>query len=159
MSSFLDDASLLDQFEACTLPGAKWTHEAHLRVAIMHLWSLSSEEAIDVLRERIRAYNSATGVPNSLTRGYHETITVAWVSILSARLTPADMRLRTLHVLARHPDLLSSDLLGAHYSAAVLKSPIARATFVPPDLQPFPPRRPNPRAPVSPFRQVTRMAG
>ncbi len=59
-----------------SLPKAEWTHAAHFAAAF---WLLRSPER-DALREMpgfIRAYNEATGTPNTDTGGYHETITLA----------------------------------------------------------------------------------
>jgi hypothetical protein len=35
------------------------------------------------MRERVAAYNVAVGGPNTETGGYHETVTVLWIKILS----------------------------------------------------------------------------
>ena len=77
--TFTSDAeikSTTDAFMAKTLPKPDWTHEAHFAVALC----LLADETRDVFREmplRIRAYNEATGVANTETEGYHETITLA----------------------------------------------------------------------------------
>jgi hypothetical protein len=66
-----------------TLPKSDWTHAAHFAAA---LWLLSCRRDLDASREMpplIRAYNVATGVANTDTGGYHETITQA--SIRAAR--------------------------------------------------------------------------
>src|SRR5687768_10483767 len=59
-----------------TLPKPEWTHAAHFACA---LWALTRPD-MDAFRDMpglIRAYNEATGVPNTDTDGYHETITMA----------------------------------------------------------------------------------
>jgi hypothetical protein len=68
---------------ARTLPKPRWTHAAHFAAAV---WILVRRP--DLLPERdlpgiIRAYNEATGVANTDTGGYHETITLA--SLRAAR--------------------------------------------------------------------------
>jgi glutathione S-transferase len=67
--------ALAAAFEAGTLPRAQWTHAAHLAVALWTLSRLPRDAALAHLRERIRAYNAATGTPNTDSSGYHETLT------------------------------------------------------------------------------------
>jgi hypothetical protein len=54
--------ALVRGFENCTLPFARWTHEAHLTVAIFFLSSLPTDEATEHIREGIQRYNLANGV-------------------------------------------------------------------------------------------------
>ncbi|HEX7884720.1 MAG TPA: hypothetical protein VF474_01970, partial [Phenylobacterium sp.] len=65
-----------------TLPKPEWTHAAHFAAAF---WLLTRPQG-DAEAEMpglIRAYNAATGVENTDTSGYHETITLA--SLRAAR--------------------------------------------------------------------------
>ena len=65
-----------------TLPKAEWTHAAHFAAA---LWVLTRPD-MDAVRDMaglIRDYNEATGVRNTDSTGYHETITQA--SLRAAR--------------------------------------------------------------------------
>ncbi len=66
---------LVEAFEACTLPGAEWTHRAHLTVALWYVSHLPFEEALETIRTRIQRYNLSRGVLTTETNGYHETIT------------------------------------------------------------------------------------
>jgi hypothetical protein len=65
----------------CSLPKAQWTHEAHLRVGLWHLLAYSTDEALEMMRARITAYNVACGVGNTDSSGYHETITRFFVTL------------------------------------------------------------------------------
>jgi hypothetical protein len=60
---------------ARTLPKSEWTHEAHLRAGLWHAVHHPDAIALNLLRERIRAYNESTGVANTASSGYHETTT------------------------------------------------------------------------------------
>jgi hypothetical protein len=87
----------------------------------------------------IRAYNEATGVPNTDTSGYHETITLG--SLRSARAWLAARNDRPLHEALN--ELLASeygrsDWLLVYWSQPLLFSAAARATWVEPDLRPLP---------------------
>ena len=66
----------------CSLPKIEWTHAAHFAAAFWLLRCSEADAARDMPR-LIRAYNVATGVPNSYSSGYHETITLG--SLRAAR--------------------------------------------------------------------------
>jgi hypothetical protein len=125
------------------LPKPEWTHAAHFACA---LWMLrhQPEPALEVaMPPLIRAYNEATGVPNTDTDGYHETITLA--SIAAARaLLGAQAPDRPLHAvlgaLMAGP-LGRSDWPLAYWTKARLFSVEARRTWVAPDLAPLDPQR------------------
>ena len=70
---------IAEAFLACTLPKAEWTHEAHLKVGLWHCLRYSADESLNLLRERISKYNISTGVQNTESSGYHETITRFYV--------------------------------------------------------------------------------
>ena len=121
-----------------TLPKSEWTHSAHFAAAF---WLLRQPGA-DAMRDMpglIRAYNEVSGVVNSDTSGYHETITVASLRAamgwLDARTDePLGATLRQF-LAARYG---RSDWLLEHWSRPVLFSVTARRRWVEPDLKPLP---------------------
>ena len=141
MSHFSSDAEidrigrgLIDR----SLPKAEWTHAAHFAAA---LWLLRRPD-MHAAREMpglIRAYNEATGTPNTDTGGYHETITLA--SLRAAHAWLAESPHAPLHEVLE--ELLASrfgrsDWLMAHWSKPLLFSVTARRSWVEPDLEPLP---------------------
>ena len=71
-----------------TLPKQEWTHRAHFAAA---LWLLSHPDVLvkaGGMAPIIRQYNEATGVWNTDSGGYHETITQA--SLRGAAVMLAD---------------------------------------------------------------------
>lgn len=128
-------AGLLDR----SLPKADWSHRAHFAAAlwlITHPEVLAREGGIATI---IRRYNEATGVANTDTGGYHETITLA--SLRGAASYLAD---GSRIGLGGRLDRLMSGLLGdkrwllAYWSEARLMSRDARREWVEPDLAPLP---------------------
>lgn len=121
-----------------TLPKSEWTHAGHFAAA---LWLLRQPQ-VDALRDMpglIRAYNEATGTPNTDTGGYHETITLA--SLRAGRAWLADRPDAALHEALQ--GLLASaygrpDWLLLYWSKPVLFSVAARRGWVEPDLQRLP---------------------
>lgn len=130
----MTDEEFLAAFEACTLPPEAWTHRAHVRMAWLYLRRFPLAEARELTGRGIRRFN-ATRLAKPLA--YHETITQAYLTLISARLDPAEA-FETF--CARSGDLLDSQLgvLLRHYRRETLFSDAARDAFVPPDLMAFP---------------------
>jgi hypothetical protein len=121
-----------------SLPKPEWTHAAHFAAAC---WLLRRTD-LDVPREMpalIRAYNEATGVPNTETGGYHETITLASLRAASAWLAahPDTALHEVLNELLASP-YGRSDWLLTYWSREVLFSVAARRAWVEPDIRPLP---------------------
>lgn len=121
------------------LPKSDWTHAAHFAAAI---WLLAHHPEIDArvaMPEMIRAYNAVTGVANTDSSGYHETITQA--SLRAARAFLLERLRHPLFLVCN--ELMSSPLgkpewLLTYWSRARLFSIEARRVWVEPDIQPFP---------------------
>jgi len=125
-------------FCACTLPKAEWTHCAHLRVGLWHVMHHGPEEALSLLRTRIRALNESHGVANSETGGYHESITRFYVWQVTKFLEECD-RTRPLDELVAQLILRYGDkaLPLRYWSKERLMSTEARLGWVEPDLLPL----------------------
>ena len=113
-------AGLLDR----TLPKSDWTHDSHLLACIS---LVRRHGAAKALRDAIPPYNVSTGVANTTTGGYHDTITVYYVwaidCLLAAGLTAAE-------ILA--DPLVDRTAALAFWDCDVLMSPTARARWTPP---------------------------
>lgn len=125
------------EFIALTLPKAEWTHHAHLRVGLWHALRYPDSVALDLLRDRIRAYNESTGVANTASAGYHETITRFYLGVIRNFLESVDPR-RPADELAQ--ELIARcgdrDLPLRHYTRERLYSTEARLGWMAPDLEP-----------------------
>ncbi len=122
-----------------TLPKVEWTHAAHFAVTI---WLLTNNAKIHVAQElpcAIRAYNEATGVANTDTSGYHETITQA--SIRGAESFVSQSRRQPLVAICNA--LMASPLgspkwLLTYWSHSRLFSVEARRVWLDPDVKALP---------------------
>ena len=121
-----------------TLPKPEWTHAAHFAAALWVLRrpGMNAEAEMPGL---IRAYNLATGVENTDSSGYHETITLA--SLRAARDWLEKRPEMPLHEVLN--ELLASrygrsDWLLEYWSKPVLFSVMARRAWLEPDLKPLP---------------------
>ncbi len=123
------------------MPKREWTHQAHLRAGLWHLLHCRQQEepAIELLRARIRDYNLATGVANTDSSGYHETITRFYLRVIRVFLDSIDTTRPidelAAQLIAQHGE---HDLVLQFYSRARLFTPQARASWVEPDLLPLP---------------------
>jgi hypothetical protein len=140
--SFASDAEIIDLGEGVldrTLPKPRWTHAAHFAAAVWILLRRPDLAPERDLPEIIRAYNEATGVANTDSGGYHETVTQA--SLRAARAFLAALPSGTpLHqacnALLASP-LGDKDWLLACWSRETLFSVKARREWVEPDLVPL----------------------
>lgn len=122
-----------------TLPKLAWTHSAHFASALWLLSSCPEDDCFRRMPDLIRAYNEATGVANTDTSGYHETITIASLRAARAFLAedPSRPLFMTCNALLTSP-LGKSNWLLAYWSRPRLFSAEARRIWVDPDLEPFP---------------------
>jgi hypothetical protein len=129
----MTDDEFLAAFESAAIPRPEWTHEAHVRMAWLYLTRLALAEALHRVRDGIQKLNAANGVAD----GYHETITVAFVRVIAARLEPGE---GYAAFRARNPELFDRTLaaLLRHYSKERLYSPEARRAFIEPDAMTLP---------------------
>ena len=134
----MNDDELLAAFENCTLPIEQWTHRAHVRVAYLYASRHDLEPAIDRMRLNIKAYNKATDTPESIDRGYHETITQAFMRLVfTANLTTGPHG-SSNEFCERHPEFFSKYALKKFYSTERIMTWEAKREFVEPDLCPLP---------------------
>ncbi len=108
----------------------------------MTLWLVRYRSDLDLDAEMpnlIRAFNEATGTPNTETGGYHETITRA--SLAAVRVALAEAPSQPLcEILDRLLDspLGDSKWLLDYWSRERLFSVEARRRWLPPDIKPLP---------------------
>lgn len=126
------DREFLKQFDDCMLPESQFGHDGHVRMAWLRLSEAAFEDALVQIRGGIQRYASSKNAPTK----YHETVTVAFATIIAARIRPGES---FDEFSGRNPDVFSPrPLLQAHYSANVLNSARAKQKFVEPDLAPLP---------------------
>ena len=82
-----------------------------------------------ILRRSIPPYNESTGVANTPTGGYHDTITVYYTWAICHLVD----RGLTIPAIVAHPDCTREALLG-WWDRETLMSSAARARFVVPNL-------------------------
>ena len=130
---------LATRFQSCTLLKAEWTHQAHLVVGLWHVHHYGADEALLRMRHGIRRLNESLGGVNSTTNGYHETITMAYVTLLAQYLDgcPRELSLTQCAERLLESPLADRNALFTFYSRERLMSVAARMGHVEPDLAPL----------------------
>jgi hypothetical protein len=133
----MTDAEFLADFRAQSIAQGDWTHRAHVRAAYLHVCEMPFERAMDAMRDGIKKLNAAHGLVETPERGYHETLTRAWLTVIAATVRTRG-RAESFDAFAlEHPHLLCRTLLRVFYSGAGMP-PHSRYNFVAPDLTPLP---------------------
>ena len=130
----MPDAASLRLFEVFvdhSLPKPQWTHHAHLTACWVARSTRTPEQTLAFLRGAIRSYNEVTGVANTPTSGYHETITRSFVGAVDQLAATAIDDVLAAAVCDNRAPL-------RHWRRETLFTPLARATWVPPDLAALP---------------------
>lgn len=148
----MTDDEFLTAFERCTVARPDWTHEAHVRMAWLYLTRASGNEDVFArVREGIQKLNAAFVQRRQMScmrqpskepdprglDGYHETVTVASVTVIASRVRPGE---DFAAFRERNPDLFDRKFpaLLKHYSPERLFSALAKTEFLEPDLAPLP---------------------
>ena len=127
----MTDSEMYDAFVATALPADQFHHEQHVRVAWLFVRRHGMPAALGEFSEAIKRFAVAKGAHGL----YHETITWAYLLIISERQTRQSASTWTEFALA-NADLLSwkPSILERYYSKEFLMSDEARRSFVMPDL-------------------------
>ncbi len=139
----ISDGDFLAQFESTAWPYSAWHHKQHIKVAYLYLRKHPFEQAQQQIRERIKAYNAAKQLPDSLLSGYHDTMTQAWMHLVYFALCEGGPAENANAFYEQHPELWGKKTLRFFYSEVFI-TPEAKAHFVPPDRTPFPQSKKSP---------------
>ena len=128
---------LVQEFDRCTLPRERWTHAAHLTVALLYILRYSWPHALELIRAGLQRYNAACGIITTAQSGYHETMTIFWMLMVRRYLSNLSASERSLVVIANNliANYGSKHLPLEYYSRDTLMSPEARKRWVEPDLK------------------------
>ena len=130
----LSDKQFEQQFENATLEPSVFRHEAHLRLAWIHLRKYGPEQTIINLCHQIRHFASVVGESDK----YNKTLTIAAIKVVHHFMQKAHYDSFEEFILA-FPRLKYHfrDLINAHYQTDIFKSELAKHEYLEPDLLPF----------------------
>lgn len=130
----LTDKEFGSQFANCRLNPEIFSHEAHLRLAWIHIRKYGVEQAIDNIREQLKNFTRHVGAEDK----YHETVTVAAVRAVNHFMLHSETEDFASFILENiHLKTHFKELLAQHYAMDIFQSERARRTYVEPDLLAF----------------------
>jgi hypothetical protein len=133
---FASDADVVEmvaKFERCEWPYPRWTHRAHLGVALYYLQKYPFEVALTRVRHHIPLYNRTCGDPS----GYHDTITVLFMRRVQRYLNDHPGELSLTAAIEELTAVCNMQWPLQYYSPERLWSAEARDGWIEPDRQQF----------------------
>ena len=130
----LSDSAFEKQFADQTLDPALFSHEAHIRLAWIHISKYGIDAAIVNITQQIRAFAAHHGDHDK----YNETVTVAALRAVYHFMLRSGESSFQEFILA-HPRLKYNfrELMNAHYRTDIFKNPAAKIQYLEPELLPF----------------------
>jgi len=122
------------EFETFKLKPGMFSHEAHLRLAYIHIVKYGAKEAEKNMCEQIKGYAESLGVYDK----FNKTVTIASVKAMVHFMQKSKAQ-SFQDFIQEFPRLLTNfkDILSQHYSFNVFADKGAKKEFVEPDLLPF----------------------
>lgn len=128
------DEAFEELFETYKLKPGMFTHEAHLRLAYIHIEKYGLEQAEQNMCDQIKGFAESLGVYDK----FNKTVTIASVKAMNHFMQKAKSD-NFKDFIQEFPRLLTNfkDILGQHYGFNVFADKRAKKEFVEPDLLPF----------------------
>ncbi|MEM8847747.1 MAG: hypothetical protein AAFY00_10520 [Bacteroidota bacterium] len=130
----MTDSEFEKQFEEGLLPPELFTHEAHIRLAWIHIGKYGIENAIANIVSQIQSYTLKLGVADK----FNTTLTIAAVrAVYHFMLKSNDTDFQDF--IQNNPRLKYNfkELMASHYGFDIYSSPLAKQHYLEPDLLPF----------------------
>lgn len=127
--------SIVTEFNNRSLSKSDWNHNAHVIIAIWHNLNSPFPQAIKLVRDKIKRYNEYVGTANTEDSGYHETLTILWMTLSKNYILEfpnknfKDLTNQFLNTIESKKDIVFH-----YYSKEVLFSKAARKRWVDGDL-------------------------
>lgn len=137
MSHFdLSDAEFEQQIIHCNLSPEAFTHEAHLRLAYLHIKKYGIKLAQNNIQNLLLNFVGYVGANEK----YNKTLTIAATKVVYHFMLKAKSE-NFNEFLLEFPQLKDKfkDLIHSHYSFNIFESKKAKSEYLSPDLIPFDP--------------------
>lgn len=128
------DEAFEHQFETYQLKPGLFSHEAHLRLAYIHIQKYGLAQAEKNMCEQIKGYAESLGGGDK----FNMTVTISAVKAVHHFMEKSTSE-NFKEMMAEFPRLLTNfrELLGKHYGFNVFADKQAKRAFIEPDLLPF----------------------
>lgn len=130
----LSDSEFEKQFQSFKIDPEMFSHEAHLRLAWIHIKNYGVERAIAIVQEQLKNFVEYLGAKDK----YNVTLTVSAVRAVHHFMLKSEST-NFKDFIFEFPRLKYNfkELLGQHYRVDIFNSKEAKAKFLEPDLLPF----------------------
>ena len=130
----LSDQAFEAQFQNCTLSPSLFNHEAHLRLAWIHITKYGEATAITNICSQLISYVSFLGAKEK----YNTTLTVAAIKAVNHFVNKSNSD-TFKSFIKEFPRLKNNfkELMSAHYGFDIFDNVRAKKEFLEPDLLPF----------------------
>ena len=122
------------QFESRSLDASLFTHEAHLRLAYIHITNYGLKQAEKNISNQIKNYVAKLGAEDK----YNETVTIAAIKAVYHFMKRSDAEIFP-EFIKLHPQLIYNfkGLLMSHYTTDIFNSQLAKQQSIEAELAPF----------------------
>ena len=130
----LSDSEFEHQFATCTLNPDLFSHEAHLRLAWIHISTYGVDNAEYNIQKQLKIFVSFLGA----TDKYHHTVTIVAVRAVNHFMKSSNAN-NFKSFIIEFPQLKTDfkALKNSHYSIDIFTSQAAKVEFLEPDEFPF----------------------
>ncbi|XLS29029.1 hypothetical protein ACJD0Z_17750 [Flavobacteriaceae bacterium M23B6Z8] len=121
-------------FRNCELPPSVFSHEAHLRLAWIHISKYGVDNAIINIQKQLQNYVAFAGASNK----YNATLTVAAIKAVYHFMRKSNSK-SFKGFIVEFPQLKNDfrRLMDCHYGFDIFHSNLAKKKYLEPDLLPF----------------------
>lgn len=130
----LTDLQFENQFEDCSLNAKLFTHEAHIRLAWIHITKYGIQKAEENINKQILNYVTALNAKDK----YNATVTIAGIKVVNHFILHSATE--NFGQFMQENKSLFTDfkgLLMSHYKTNIFESDEAKQKFIEPELIPF----------------------
>ncbi len=130
----LSDQEFEKLFESCELEPSLFSHEAHLRLAWIHLNKYGMDKSLKNIQKQLLRFATLAGDPGK----YNKTLTIAAIKAVHHFMLKSESA-TFKEFIVEFPRLKYNfrDLMDAHYGIDIFNSEEARTRYLEPDLLPF----------------------
>ena len=128
------DAEFEQLFASGEMPPELFNHEAHLRLAWIHIRKYGTANAIEHISIQLQDFVRALGASDK----YNTTLTIAAIKIVKHFMDKKELPAFS-DFITEHPRLKTGfrELIATHYKTDIFNSDKARQNWLEPDLLPF----------------------
>lgn len=130
----LSDAEFADHFEKTSLDPSLFTHEAHLRLAYIHIRDYGVEKAVENICRQIKRFDQKHG------SGTKFNVTITHAAIFAVQhFMQRNNTASFPELIQQFPELKNNfkNLILSHYSWDIFRDEKAREQYLEPDVVPF----------------------